>query len=285
MINNWMATDRAAFEAHCKHGARACFVGHPHAFDDRDTLLATVLGDRLMYLPAEDVHMTPHMAMRGYWEPWVSLWVGRFITKRAGERCGSVNFYDVGACTGYYSILAASVGQSMNANVNVRAFEPNPACLPYLNTNIAVNGLTDSVQVEEIALSDNVVDDFSMVFNPVNFGSMAGYRSVSDAGQIVKVSTEELNAYLTSTGVPVDLLKIDAEGMDYQVVQGGMDSIRTGKVSTILLEHTNPEGLRWALSEGFTVKQVGYDGNGTKANLDGLLQKGECEMLILEWKK
>lgn len=63
----------------------------------------------------------------------------------AGETGGA--FYDVGANTGFYSVLIGRLAPGRT----VRAFEPVPEIVGFLEQNLAIAGLAERIAVEEVA--------------------------------------------------------------------------------------------------------------------------------------
>lgn len=273
--------DRSALEQRCLINAKSIFVGNPPTLG-RESLLAMALGDRLMYLPAEDVHMTPHLAMRGSWEPWVSVWFCRFLDSRPK---GPITILDVGACLGYYSLLACSWATSAGRIVRVHAFEPNRHSMAYLEQNLLVNGFRGFVNTYETALWSEPAVQLDMEYARENYGSLTTNLGDGIPFRVpMSFDSESLDRINPTGGRMIDLLKIDAEGADYKILQGAMDLVKKRIVSTILLEHTCTQGLKWALENGFSVAQVGYDGSTRVADTSMLLESANCEMLLLRTK-
>ena len=63
-------------------------------------MLCRVLGKYLMYADSQETGITPHLALHGYWESWITLALAR--TLRPGWHC-----LDVGANHGYYTLVMA----------------------------------------------------------------------------------------------------------------------------------------------------------------------------------
>lgn len=107
------------------------------------TLLCRTLGRHKMLVDAADFTHAPHLAMDGFWEWWTT----RFLAERL--KPGQV-FVDGGACYGYFTLLA---GELVGPGGKVLAFEPHPRSAALLRRNLALNGLQDRVQLEEVALA------------------------------------------------------------------------------------------------------------------------------------
>jgi FkbM family methyltransferase len=132
---------------------------------------------------------------------------------------------DVGANTGLFSLVAAAA----NPLIKVISFEPLASVRTLLEQNIALNPtLSPRIAVEPIGLSNAS-------------GSFTFYETVNDQGLITTSSSLELghaqqtgsyieHAIVTDTlddwsstlgPVSVDFIKIDVEGHEHAVIEGG----------------------------------------------------------------
>ena len=149
-------------------------------------------------------------------------------------RAGDV-VIEVGANIGCHTVaLAKSVG----TNGKVYAFEPQRACHSLLQAQIALN------QLENIyAYRCGVGRTNSKLWIPkVNYGAVGNFGGValsnSQTGSSEEVEIVTLDGMLGDT--PCALMKIDVEGMEEDVIRGGLDIIN--KNSPILyVENDRPE--------------------------------------------
>jgi FkbM family methyltransferase len=102
-----------------------------------------VLGRYKMFVEASDQTLAPHLVLDGYWEWWTTSFLARNL--RRGE-----TFVDAGACTGYFTLLAADL---TGPEGRILAVEPNPQSAALLRRNVALNGFAGRVTVEEAALA------------------------------------------------------------------------------------------------------------------------------------
>src|SRR5262245_8546714 len=93
MLPEWLYQDRATLEENARRGCMTVNFG-----DGR--LACRVLGKHIMFVEPQDCGITPHLALNGYWESWITLAMARLV--RPGWRC-----IDVGANVGYYALLLA----------------------------------------------------------------------------------------------------------------------------------------------------------------------------------
>jgi FkbM family methyltransferase len=152
-------------------------------------------------------------------------------------------FWDVGANTGYYTLMLAK-----NFD-RVRAFEPNPDAVGILTRKIAKNHYRN-VQVFPVALSNSVGRSRLYLHTEVrektigssntlipSFG-VAGQGSgdVKDIRSVpfVEVETDTVDNLLGND--LVDLLKIDVEGAEFMVLNGAMKTLDEGRITNLMIE-------------------------------------------------
>ena len=144
----------------------------------------------------------------------------------------SRSFVDIGANTGYYSLLAAVE----NPRIKVYAFEPASAPCHYLEKNIRINALTN-VKAYPIALSDRMGEiEFFEVDNPEGYhskfnlagtGTLKGEDLAAQKMISRKVPTITLDNWIkTEQPDTVDLIKIDTEGTEHLILSGANELLR-----------------------------------------------------------
>lgn len=110
-------------------------------------------------------------------------------------------YYDIGAFSGIYGLLAAKAHPSST----VLIFEPDPINAQHIRKNIELNGLRNC-ELVEAAVSD--------VDGTVHFNAQGKTDGrISDTGTPVK-------AISLSSLPPADLIKLDVEGAELRVLQG-----------------------------------------------------------------
>jgi FkbM family methyltransferase len=148
--------------------------------------------------------------LTGVYDPNTSAIIRRFV------RQNSV-VVDVGANVGALTLLMAKIA---NAG-KVIAIEPGPPTCLRLKDNLKLNPeLQKVVNVFQVGVSNKVGECFwkEDQKNRGNAGLLGsdGYT----------VGVETLNNIVKSTGIEkLDFIKIDVEGMEYEVIKGGMASI------------------------------------------------------------
>jgi FkbM family methyltransferase len=128
-------------------------------------------------------------------------------------------FYDVGANTGFYSVL---VGR-LRSDLTVRAFEPVPEIAAHFAQNMAVNDLP--IVAEQVALSDR--DGTAQLFLPPDtHGLIESSASLNgsfkeEVAISIEVRCERLDTAVERLGDSrVGFVKIDVEGAEELVLAG-----------------------------------------------------------------
>ena len=152
-------------------------------------------------------------------------------------------FVDIGANSGYFSVLAAL---KVGAPGRVFAFEPNPAVRRQLERHIELNAIADRVTISELALSDEDRDDVRLFVScwPENDGiaslmpaaetlARGGLRA--DTSIAVRVRT--FDSWMQSVQLSrIDLMKIDVEGVESRVLAGMSSTLTRLRPARIICE-------------------------------------------------
>jgi FkbM family methyltransferase len=171
----------------------------------------------------------------------------RFMAGRI--RAGQV-VYDVGANAGIHTLLMARLA---TARGHVYAFEPHPAIHEALVTNVALNGLEAEVTPVQMAVTD--ATGRSTFYSGQHGGAghlgAVGYPE----GEGITVETITLDAFVFGRGHrPPDFVKIDVEGAEGKVMDGGQLVLRSHR-PTLLIDLHNPEQ---DLAVGRVLAALGY---------------------------
>lgn len=138
-------------------------------------------------------------------------------------------FIDIGANTGYYSLMASVV----NKEIEVHAFEPAQGPLHYLKRNVALNNLEKKISVHPIALSEKSgsvnfyeVRNRKYSYLPHNLGGV-GSLMKDESKSAYSVNVETLDTFANERSLSsVDLIKIDTEGTEYLILEGAEETIK-----------------------------------------------------------
>ena len=147
-------------------------------------------------------------------------------------------FIDVGANIGSYTVLAASV-----KNSSVLSFEPIPATYARLMANIRANPGARVTAINEGLGAENEILLFSANLDAENhvLPNEEGF-----GGESIAVKVRKLDD-VTGDLSPI-MIKIDVEGFESQVIQGGLNTISAPSLLVILIE-LNGLGSRYGYSE------------------------------------
>ena len=166
-----------------------------------------------------------------YWEP-ETLRAASVIARRARD------FWDVGANTGPYTLLASAV----NPGITTWAFEPVPAVFARLRANVALNGWAPRCHLLDVAVGRTAGPArLHVPAGPVLPTSATvdarGFRGIR--GSLVEVRTIRL-ADVIDEDTPVDWVKIDVEGYEDAVLEGMGDAL--GRRRPAIIVECIPDG-------------------------------------------
>lgn len=170
------------------------------------------IDDLVLVLDRADASVSIQIRDAGVYEPYVSAVLDRLLEP------GDV-FVDVGANVGYHTMRAAA---RVGADGRVLAVEANPENARLLLLSAAANGFS---QVEVLPVA------FGRHLGHVNFvshvGSNGGFApdgpEALESGRATVVPTMPLDALGLDR---VDVMKIDVEGAESIVIEGGLETIR-----------------------------------------------------------
>ncbi len=138
-----------------------------------------------------------------------------------------MSFVDVGANMGDFSLIAA---KTMQDEGRVLAFEPSHDNCVWMRRSIELNGYS-CIDLFELALSD--VQGEATLY----LGDRIGRHSLLPRPieqQTITVPVDTLDGVLAATGdIQVDMVKIDVEGAELNVLQGGAKTL--GREAPVIL--------------------------------------------------
>ena len=142
-------------------------------------------------------------------------------------------FMDIGSNIGYYSLIAAK----LNPCITIYAFEPLPSAYLFLQKNITLNQ-PGNIKPYRIALSDKEgeVEFFATKMPKALYlkhhisGTSNLARAKDSYAETIKVNTQTLDSFATEHSIQkVDLLKLDTEGTENVILDGGRELIARDK--------------------------------------------------------
>ena len=195
---------------------------------------------------------------QGYSEPETAAFIQSFL------KPGMV-FYDVGAHIGEYVLLAAA---AVTPSGFVHAFEPSPAMIEILESNVAGNRHTNVI-VNETAVSDREgTCTFDECVEPAVSSMRSASRFEGGSGRTLRMSRTvkaiTLDHYAEGHGDRVDLIKIDVEGAELQVLQGatGILSRSPERTPCLIVEYSVENYSRFGYSGAEVVSLLERHGFG-----------------------
>ncbi len=166
---------------------------------------------------------------RLYWQgidDFESTTYDLFRTLLDQTRC----FVDVGANTGFYTLLAGVSDRSRH----IFAFEPVPAIDYYLRRNLERNGLT------QVTVSNSAVTNYDgmiklyvphAVMLPTSASTLKDFREAALELDLPAVTLDSYFAQHSTT--TIDLMKIDTEGTEHLVLAGAQHILTTHRPAII----------------------------------------------------
>lgn len=195
---------------------------------------------------------------------------------------------DVGANIGHYTLLAASVVGPLG---RIHAVECSPETLAMLSNNIAKNKLQNVVVHPVAAASERGTLNLNVTAIGLSwFNPHSNWPSVSGSGTSVEVQAVPLDEMISP---PVHLVKIDAEGVDLDVLKGMKRLLSESPNVSIIVEWAPPllaetgkdplEMIHWLQDAGFSDLSVIDENNKKQHSLKDALALVREGKLPKDW--
>jgi FkbM family methyltransferase len=234
----------------------------------------TVLDMFPMYVNRNDKSVSPHLINEGFWESWITTWVMNNI------RPGDV-FWDIGANTGYYGLLAYHLG------AQAMAFEPNPVYAEMLRKTKARLGIKYGFYVNEFALSN--YNGEATLNIPTELHGSASLSAIVPGYKTTKVTVPvaSFDEKFPQCGAGRQVFKIDAEGEEERILEGMKGFLKQTPHKLVMMEYTPGAYSELFLTDLFNdwnvtwINHAGYEGAVTP---EGLLRQTDWLMLVLRPK-
>ena len=169
-------------------------------------------------------------------EPDTIKWIDNF------KKNEKIIFWDIGANIGLFSIYSAFKHRD---NIKVIAFEPSSSNLRILTRNISINNLSETIFVNQIALTNkkNVFLDMSepefIEGSSLNtFGEKYNFEgkefSTKQRYKILGTTIDDMinKGYLD---IP-NYIKIDVDGIEHLILEGGENLFNSNVIKSVLIE-------------------------------------------------
>ena len=180
---------------------------------------------RVFEIPSGDPMYTM-IVITGGWEPAESRIVAAAL--RPGDFA-----IDIGANHGWFTLLMASV---VGDDGLVLGIEPCPPQWAALANNIDLNGRPSQIEVRQLALAAEPGEMTINLFAGLSHGHASASSLGRDDAQPFTVETKTLDSIAGAVAGPREpaLVKIDVEGAERLVFEGGPKTLRSGPI--VLLE-------------------------------------------------
>jgi FkbM family methyltransferase len=173
----------------------------------------------------------------------VEIFVFR-VYERFFEPSADSTLIDIGAHAGSFTVKMAKKVQ------RVVAIEPNPRTFKFLTQNLGLNRLKN-VDAINIALSDNE-GTANLLLGDASHLSTIMHQGTGG----VKVKTETLDGIVEKFGLNhIDFVKLDAEGAELVILQGGLKTLQLNKPNIAMEVHSPSEAKN--VSE--ILRSIGYE--------------------------
>jgi FkbM family methyltransferase len=152
-----------------------------------------------------------------------------------------IQVIDVGGHIGTFSCRLAQV----HPQARMMSFEPSPTSARFLRRNVEQNRFGDRITVFEQAMaatSGFAVFDDNGAGSGLNGLVSAGHTSAT--GQPTKVETIAFDEAVAAAPAPVDVVKIDCEGGEYDLVLGS-STASWSSVQRVVIEYHPVAGHSW----------------------------------------
>jgi FkbM family methyltransferase len=151
-----------------------------------------------------------------------------------------IQVVDIGGHVGTFSVRLTQ----LHPQASVQAFEPSATTAAFLRRNVEQNGVAGRVTVFERALSGSsgqAVFDDNGAGSGLNGLVSAGHNAT---GTATKVETMTFDDAIANAPAPVDLVKIDCEGGEFDLVLGS-SADSWASVQRVVIEHHPVPGHSW----------------------------------------
>ncbi len=260
-------TERSSLEDWCRQRCHAVSCG--------ETILARVLGKYIMRLDSGNDDIAARLMMDGFWEMWVTMFMIRNIPP--GWHCA-----DVGANHGYYTLVMADL---VGEHGRVSAFEPNANLHGLLNRNVQLNGFDSRVTTYESGLgSKKELRDLR--WNRVNSGSGTMLSDMPESytkSVCIPSSVRPMGDILQEAP---DFVKIDAEGMDGEILEGMRSTLKRMPFMTVLeydprRSHLIEGPLKDAVASGLKLGIIQGDAKAYPVTVEAVVSAKRFANLLL----
>lgn len=209
---------------------------------NKDGTVTREINGLSMQLDLNDAGLSKDLICQGVREKYSSE-VYRTELARLSDQVDKVVVLELGANIGYYALLAADV---LGNDGRIYAFEPSPANIDLLRSNLAANGFTNQVTISRRAIG---ADEGTVAFELTEKHNQNRLQNeyIEDEGdqvnEIIEVETTSVDSFLDEKGISennVNVVRMDVQGAEWEVFQG-MTKLLDSDVPMVLFIETHPD--------------------------------------------
>ncbi|MEO6886001.1 MAG: FkbM family methyltransferase [Jatrophihabitantaceae bacterium] len=152
-----------------------------------------------------------------------------------------IRVIDIGGHVGTFACRLAQV----HPKATIEAYEPSPTTARYLRKNVEQNALADRITVSELALAAET--GFAELDDNGGGSGLNGLVSTGrgSSATSTKVQTIAFDEVVAQPGAPIDFMKIDCEGGEYDLIYGSSPS-SWDSVQRVVIEYHPVPGQTWS---------------------------------------
>lgn len=200
-------------------------------------LIADCIHGKMIWLKGDGV-IGKCLKHYGEWSEGENIIMSQFISE-------GNTVIDIGANIGT-TVLALS--KAVSDTGKVLAFEPQNIISQCLQATLTLNDITN-VSVNNFAVSNE--SDWAYI-NDKEFAELGRYGEAGISETGTRIKTIKLDEIETER---CDLIKIDVEGYEYQIIQGGIEFLKKHKPILYMEAKKNEKGtvkyLKWLFENGW----------------------------------
>ncbi len=157
---------------------------------------------------------------------------------------------DIGGHIGLFSVSCARI---MEGQGTILCFEPTPGTFRVLQKTIRLNRYTQIITALQAAISDfsGTAEFYTDAEEGCNSNSLVKQEKISDHKYTYQVNVRTLDSVVNEMALKPALVKIDAEGAEYQVLKGALSTIHNYRPLIILGMH--PQSI---IQNGDTTEEI-----------------------------
>jgi len=146
---------------------------------------------------------------------------------------------DVGANLGEWTLCMLDAARGAGIRASIHSFEPVPMVHDELLRRVAASPDADAVRcVPKCVGSEPGTARMNVCAGLAGSHSLVRKSEGRDHVDVIDVPVITIADYCNENGIEsIDLLKVDAEGFDFEVILGALPLLRAGKVSILQFEY------------------------------------------------